>query len=152
MFVAAAASNASVVSVGPPSPTASVDLDKQQPTSPIGVDTMGGSPSLQQASSMAWRSSHNISRTRMLELFSRVTGSNGGTSEAALFNGLRVRMVGRCLVGLGYGCSVKGLECMRDSGGYDQAQALTDCLARQRVVATMLLMLMLCAGHRDGCC
>lgn len=29
----------------------------------------------------------------MLELFSRVTGSGGGTSEASLFNGLRVRMV-----------------------------------------------------------
>lgn len=30
----------------------------------------------------------------MLELFSRVTGSGGGTGEAGLFNGLRVRMVG----------------------------------------------------------
>jgi hypothetical protein len=43
---------------------------------------------------MAWRSSHNMSRLRMLELFSRVTGSGGGTGEAPLFNGLRVRMVG----------------------------------------------------------
>jgi hypothetical protein len=42
--------------------------------------------------SLAWRSG-NISRARMLELFSRVTGSGGGTGEAALFNGLRVRMV-----------------------------------------------------------
>jgi hypothetical protein len=47
---------------------------------------------------MAWRSSHNMSRLRMLELFSRVTGSGGGTGEAALFNGLRVRMVGGAAV------------------------------------------------------
>lgn len=110
VVAAAAASNASVVSVGPPSPTASVDLDKQQPTSPVGIDTVGGSAGLQQASSMAWRSSHNISRTRMLELFSRVTGSNGGTSEAALFNGLRVRMVGGCVVCMhlaGLGCGLQ---------------------------------------------
>ena len=33
----------------------------------------------------------------MLELFARVTGSGGGTGEAGLFNGLRVRMVRSCL-------------------------------------------------------
>jgi hypothetical protein len=58
-------------------------------------EPVGASPgAVQQSSSMAWRSSHNLSRTRMLELFSRVTGSGGGTGEA-LFNGLRVRMVSK---------------------------------------------------------
>jgi len=41
----------------------------------------------------------------MLELFSRVTGSGGGTCEASLFNGLRVRMVSH---GAGVG-SIAGL-------------------------------------------
>jgi hypothetical protein len=61
------------------------------------------------SASGAWRSSHNISRARMLDLFTRVTtGSGAGACEAALFNGLRVRMVSgpRCWV-----------FCLRGKGG-----------------------------------
>jgi hypothetical protein len=59
--------------------------------------------------SAAWRSSHNISRTRMMDLLTRVTGSGAGSCEAALFNGLRVRMVSSAE-------SVKGGERVRRRG------------------------------------
>jgi hypothetical protein len=54
------------------------------------------------SSSLALRGSHAaMSKARMLDLFQRMAAasSGGGGGEAALFHGLRVRMVRRALEG-----------------------------------------------------
>jgi hypothetical protein len=69
----------------------------------------------------------------MLEIFSRVTGSGGGTGEAELFNGLRVRMVSRHAIMLR--CAFPGGCAMRFAGwaatwvhGADQCDMKLDAI------------------------
>lgn len=71
-------------------------------------DCVPANASLPPASGLAVRSSHNLSRTRMCELFTRAAGSSSGSPENILFNGLRVRMVSvrQCR----FGCTSIGIN------------------------------------------